>query len=218
MKLETSHILAGQLVEQLQDALAQRTTPFFVALDGRSGCGKSTIARLVADKLNTAGCGDAMVTVIEGDQFYGGGSLKSWDELSIEDRVDRVIDWRRERTLLQSLKDGGSATWYPFDWDSKEWDSDKVSLKPVPERCVATSIVILEGVYSSRPELADLFDIRVLVDVPSDVSAKRLLGREGENYLEEWERRWSEAEDHYFGSIVAADEFDAVLDPSRRAR
>ena len=214
VKLRTSQLLAEQLVEQLQVALAQKTTPVFVAVDGRSGCGKSTIAKLVVDKLNADGSGDVIVTVIEGDQFFGGGSQESWDELSIDDRVDRVIDWRRERTLLRSLKDSGFGTWYPFDWESEEWDSDEVPLKPVPERCVATPIVILEGVYSSRPELADLFDIRVLVNVPSDVSAKRLRGREGEAYLEEWERRWSDAEDHYFGSIVATEEFDVVLDLS----
>ena len=215
MKLRTSQLLAERLVQQLQDTLAQasagQTTPVFVALDGRGGCGKSTIARLVADTLNTGGSGDGIVTVIEGDQFFGGGSLASWDERSIDDRVDRLIDWRRERTLLQSLKDTGFGKWYPFDWESEEWDSDRVPLKSVPERCVATPVVILEGVYSSRPELADLFDIRVLVDVPPDVSAERLRGREGEAYLEEWERRWSEAEDHYFGSIVAAKEFDVVL-------
>ena len=214
MKLRTSHMLADRLVEQLQGALAERTTPVFVAVDGRSGSGKSTIAKLVADKLNTDGCGDATVTVIDGDQFFGGGSQESWDKLSIDDRVDRVIDWRRERALLQSLKNAGFGTWYPFDWDSEHWDSDEVPLKSVPERCVLTPIMILEGVYSSRPELADLFDIRVLVNLPADVSAERLLDREGEDYLEEWERRWSEAEDHYFGSIVAAEEFDVVLDLS----
>ena len=218
MKLGTSQLLADRLVGQLQGALAQalarQATPVFVALDGRSGSGKSTIARLGADKLNKGGSGDGIVTVVEGDQFFSGGSQASWDERSIEDNVDRVIDWRRERTLLQSLKETGFGLWYPFDWESEAWDSDEVPLKPVPERCVATPIVILEGVYSARPELADLFDIRVLVDVPADVSDKRLRAREGETYLEEWERRWSEAEDHYFGSIVAAEEFDVVLDPS----
>lgn len=83
-----------------------------------------------------------------------------------------------------------------------------------PESSRLVPLVILEGVYSARPELAELFDIRVLVDVPADVSDRRVRGREGEAYLEEWERRWSEAEDRYFGSIVAAEEFDVVLDPS----
>ncbi len=218
VKTETSELLAQQLIRHLRGVLRQRSTPVFVALDGHSGCGKSTIAGLVADELNADSNGDVVATVIEGDQFFTGGSLTSWDELSIADRVDRVIDWRRERALLQSLKETGSGEWYPFDWESGDWDSDKVSLKAVPERCIATPVVILEGVYSARPELADLFDVRVLVRVPAHVSDERLRRREGDAYLDEWERRWSEAERHYFSSVVPAEKFDIVLDPDCRFR
>ena len=35
-------------------------------------------------------------------------------------------------------------------------------------------VVIVDGVYSARPELADLVDVRVLLEVPADVRSRRL--------------------------------------------
>ena len=83
-------------------------------------------------------------------------------------------------------------------------------------RCSAgpAAVVILEGAYSARPELSDLFALRVLLDVPRDVRRARLLQREGERYRAEWEARWGEAEDLYFEVLMPPGAFDLVLDGS----
>ena len=77
-------------------------------------------------------------------------------------------------------------------------------------RLSAARYVLLEGVYSARPELADLLDLRVLVDAPDDIRASRLLAREGT--LGPWEQQWHEAEDHYFRTIMPQNQFDAIYD------
>ncbi len=41
------------------------TRPFVLALDGRSGAGKSALAQALAEKFDAA--------VVEGDDFYAGG-------------------------------------------------------------------------------------------------------------------------------------------------
>ena len=211
MQLEVSHSHARRLAKFLREQSTILRTPIFVALDGRSGSGKSTIATLVADELNSDCSGKKLVTVIEGDQFYGGGSAPTWDGMSMSQKIDRVIDWRRQQQLLKSLRHQGAAVWSPFDWDSEDWDADTIPLNSEPIRCVATPIVLLEGAYSARPELADLLDVRVLLEIPKSVRRSWLLEREGEAYRDDWEGRWSEAEDHYFGSIVPASGFDLVL-------
>jgi len=66
--------------------------------------------------------------------------------------------------------------------------------------------VLLEGVYSARPELADLVDLRVLVCVPEELRIRQLVAREGG--LSAWELQWHEAEDHYFASVVPPSWFD----------
>lgn len=211
------HDAAQPLVDRILAGLVRRTDPLFVALDGRSGSGKSTLAAAVADSLSVDASGSRIVTVIEGDQFYGGGSVETWDRRSVEERVDRVIDWRRQREVLVALRRRGEAAWQEFDWESPDWDSDERPFAPDVVRCTASAVVILEGAYSARPELADLLDLRVLLDVPAEVRHDRLRRREGEEFRSDWERRWSAAEDLYFGSIVPPANFDLVLREVRRS-
>ena len=99
---------------RLLQATSPAPTPVLVALDGRSGAGKSTLASRVA-----AGIG-AGALVIDGDDFYCGGDDAYWDALGPAEKVDLVIDWRRQRSLLESLRRGEPATWRPYDWDADD--------------------------------------------------------------------------------------------------
>jgi uridine kinase len=72
-------------------------------------------------------------------------------------------------------------------------------------------VVILEGAYSARPELAALFHLRVLYQAPAEMRRRRWVEREGEGYFDDWARRWSEAEDWYFTHVMPPDRFDLVL-------
>lgn len=196
--------LAQILVDRLRQEL--RDEPLFVGLDGRSGSGKSTLAEQAQALLGTD-----ILTIIEGDSFCGGGSSASWDARTVEEKVAGVIDWRRQRKLLEALRQMGEGSWRPFDWDSEDWDSEPVPLAAEPMTCRATPIVLLEGAYSCRPELADLLDLRILLEVPVERRRQQLLQREGAEYREDWERRWSEAEAYYFGQVVSEEEFDLLL-------
>lgn len=218
----TPAALAAPLVRAIATAHAtdhgdRRASVIVVGIDGRSGSGKSTIAATAADALRAELGID--VAVVEGDDFYGGGSAATWDARSVEERVERVIDWRAERRLLEALRagdpgepgdPGAPATYRPFDWDADDWDADEVPLGD-PVEVAPAPVVLLEGAYSCRPELADLLDLRVLVDVPTEVRRSQLLGREGDDYRADWEARWSAAENRYFGEVVPAEGFDLVL-------
>lgn len=202
----------AQVAQPLLDALVSRLTPtrrsVFVAIDGRSGAGKSTIAAAVASAGETR---DVTVAVIDGDDFYAGGSSDRWDARSPAQKADLVIDWRRQRRVLDDLRTLGNASWYPFDWDAPDWDSDQVPLRSTPISTMSADIVILEGAYSARPELHDVLDVRVLLDTPAQRRRRQLLEREGDEYRTDWEARWSAAEDHYFGRIMPPGRFDHVV-------
>jgi uridine kinase len=149
--------------------------------------------------------------VIDGDQFYAGGSAESWDRRTPAEKADSVIDWRRQRHVLEQLRQRGVVEWFPFDWEAANWDSDIVPFASDPIVTRATSMVILEGAYSCRPELHDLLDVRVLVDIPDAVRRRQLLEREGEAYRSDWEARWSAAEDWYFETVMPPERFDFIL-------
>ena len=202
------HTPAQPLIDALIALLTTSQHSVFVAIDGRSGAGKSTVAAAVAEALKAR---NVTATVIEGDEFYAGGTAERWDERSPAEKADQVIDWRRQHQVLDDLRDHGSPSWYRFDWEAPDWNSDRVPLRATPVSCKSTDVVILEGAYSARPELHDVLDVRVLLDTPLERRRRQLLGREGDEYRADWEERWSAAEEHYFGVIIPAGRFDHVL-------
>jgi cytidylate kinase len=59
--------------------------------------------------------------------------------------------------------------------------------------------------------LADLLDLRVLCDTPAEIRRQRIVEREGGDARAEWDGRWEEAEQWYFGRVMPRDRFDLVL-------
>lgn len=169
--------------------------PTVIAIDGRSGVGKSTFAAGLAPSLSAA--------IVEGDDFFAGGIAVRTDTPA--ERVESCIDWRRQRAVIDLLRRNQPASWHRFDWESFNGDLDRRQTT-----CEPAWVVLLEGVYSGRPELADLVDVRILLSLPDDVRLARLRDRDGP--IEDWARQWHEAEEHYFSEVAPRDGFDLVLD------
>jgi uridine kinase len=174
----------------------RRGAATLVAVDGRSGVGKSTFAAALAAAGSTA-------RIVEGDAFYAGG-LKVWTDTA-ERRADACIDRPKLRSVLENLKAGRSATYRPFDWDAFDGSLSLPAVTVQP-----SGIVIVEGVYSAHPELADLLDVSILLTAPDAVRLGRLMQREGT--IGPWERQWYEAEDWYFANVVKPGDFDLILE------
>ena len=206
--------LTQQLADWLAPYAAGAEVPLVVALDGRSGVGKSTLARSFSGLANDAAESPAVV-LVESDQFYAGGSGALWDSLSPSQRLEHVIDWRRLRAVLKALREAGHARWRRFDWDSPDWDTVPAPLHPAYERCRAAPVVLVEGVYSGRRELSAVVDLRVLLRIDEDDRQRRLRRREGDAYDAAWDRRWSSAEDYYFDTYATPDHYDLVLPAER---
>ena len=183
--------------EPLAVAIAARAEglgrPLVVALDGRSAAGKTMLAAALAERLEA--------TVIEGDDFYAGGiEVRSERPAAL---VDVCIDWQRQRLALETLRDGGKASWHAFDWDA--FDGRLCAEETVK---AAAPIVILEGVYAARPELADLIDIAVLVRTDEGLRESRLLARQ--EHTGPWELQWHAAEDYYFEFVRPLTSFNML--------
>jgi uridine kinase len=191
-------IPASIIVNNIKARLKKHDGVLVVALDGKSGVGKTTLANDVANELDAAN--------ILSDDFFVGGHNKDWAAKSTKEKIDKVIDWRRiKREVLEPLKAGKTATWRPFDWKKFEGLSSK-TITANPKR-----VVILDGAFSSREELSDVVDYRILVEAPSNVRVNRVVEREGEEYSEDWHSTWQEAMDYYFEKIRPPESFDLVV-------
>lgn len=187
------------LVENLSSLSEGSSQQLVVALDGRSGVGKSTVARHLASRLGAQ--------VVSGDDFYSGGTFEDWAQRTAEQKADLCIDWQRLRKeVLEPLVAGRSASYRPFNWTT--WTG--LSIEKLS--CAPGGLVVLDGVYSCRPELADRIDVAILVRLPNATRRRRLLLRESEGYLSKWHAVWNEAEDFYFHNVCTEDTVDAIIE------
>lgn len=184
----------NRLAEAIRHSASLSAAPFVIAIDGRSGAGKSTLAEALAERLGAL--------ILSGDDFFAGGVEVRTD--TPDELAEACIDWRNLRQVLTDLLSSGEASYRPFDWDA--FDGSK---RQEPVRVDLRQVVIVEGVYSARPELRDLLDMLVLVDIPDDLRMVRLLQREGE--IGPWDCQWHRAEDWYFANKVGRPDFDIIV-------
>jgi uridine kinase len=184
------------IVAEIQLHLSARGAPLVVALDGRSGSGKSTLAASVAIAV-----GGAAINVDD----FSTGEIEG-DARTIEAIVEDAVDWQRLRTeALEPLLAGETASWHPFDFISR------AGLDPRINSCSPAPVIILDGLYSTRPELADLLGLRVLVESPDNLRARRLAEREGADFMRVWQPVWDAREDYYFSVVRPRAAFDLVV-------
>lgn len=192
------------IVAEIHKRMANGKRPFLVALDGGSGAGKSTLAALLAERLNAAH--------IPSDDFYAAYiSDAEWEARTAQQKASDAIDWRRLRAqALEPLLAGKPARWHPFDFAKLQPDGTYPLSTDWVERPPA-DVIVLDGAYSTRPELLNLIDLTVLVDVPIAERHRRLDAREPADFLASWHARWDESEAYYFTHVRPKSAFDLVV-------
>ncbi len=193
------------IVNEIGRLIVNHVAPILVALDGSSGSGKSTVASMIRDELNAA--------LIHSDDFFAAQITEAeWNALTAEARADLCIDWRRLRAeALEPLLAGKPARWHAFDFEAGIRPDGTYSIRTDYVERKPTRVIVLEGAYSTRPELGDLIDLSVLVDAPFDVRHARLGEREDRSFLDKWHARWDAAEKYYFTHVRPSSSFDLVV-------
>ncbi|MEP7356158.1 MAG: hypothetical protein ABI847_02835 [Anaerolineales bacterium] len=196
---------AATLLAETRRRLANRSTPLLVALDGASGAGKSSLALSVAAELNTA--------LIPSDDFFAAEITDAdWHARTPAARAADAIDWRRLRAeVLLPLLAGQPARWHAFDFAAGLRPDGTYPLQTAWTVREPAPLILLDGADSTRPELLDLLNLSVLVDVPLAVRHQRLAAREPADFLAAWHARWDPAEAYYFAHVRPRDVFDLVV-------
>jgi uridine kinase len=153
-----------------------------VAVDGRSGSGKTVLGTAVAADL---GC-----PVVHLDEVYPG-----WDGL--EAGIALVTTH-----VLEPLARGEQAAYPRWDW----MRSRPGRTIPVD----AGAHVVLEGCGALVPPAGAHAAVRVWVDAPTEVRKERALSRDGETYAPHWDR-WAAQEDAVYADTRPWENADLVL-------
>ena len=180
--------------------------PILVALDGRSGSGKSTIAERLRRLTDLA--------IVPLDDFYQTVIPESeWPHKTVEERLDGVFDWSRVRSeALEPLRAEVPGRWRAFDYQSGLGKAGTYNLKEEVTHAAPAPTVLIEGAYSASPPLRDLIDLAVLVEVQNTLRHSRLAARgDKAEFLARWHEIWDDVETFYFENVCPPESFDLVI-------
>jgi len=158
-----------------------------VAVDGRSGAGKTSLAGILRDEL--------AAPVVSLEDLYGG-----WDGL--EHGIDLLIS-----EVLEPLAAGRVALVPRYDWVAGEW-AEPVALDP-PE------VLIVEGVGAGARRAAAYASVLVWLEATPAVRKKRALDRDGETFAPHWDR-WAAQEDVMLAREHTPERADVLIDAGGR--
>ena len=168
------------IIHCLEPLLANAAAPVVLALDGRCGSGKTTMAAALAEQFPDS-------IVLHTDDFYLPPSdrVPGWEQTPCAN-----MDLARLRDEVLAPARAGKPVLY------RAYSCREGAYLPV-QQLAAQPLVILEGSYSHHPILADFYDLKVFVTCSKEEQARRLQAREGERY-ENFVRRWIPLEEAYF--------------------
>ena len=189
------NITPESLTSILAAALAQKPTkPLVLALDGRCGSGKTTLANGLAAQF--PGC-----TLLRTDDFYLPPARRSPDWAHTPCANMDLIRLRDE--ALRPAYEGQPVLYRAYSCRAGAY-------QPVQE-LAAQPLVILEGSYSHHPLLAGYETLQVFVTCSREEQIRRLQAREGERYAN-FAARWIPLEEGYFAQYRIEETADLAVD------
>lgn len=172
-----------RIAELLRAAPARAGRTRVVAIDGRSGAGKTSLAEGLRAKLNAP--------VVSLEYLYGG-----WDGL--EHGVDLLVS-----EVLRPIAAGRTALVPRYDWVRREWDA--------PSPLAPPEVLIVEGVGTGARRAAPYESVLVWLEAAGPVRKRRALDRDGQTFAPYWDR-WADQEDAMLAREDTPRRADVVID------
>ncbi len=190
-----AQITQQSLTAILAAALAQQPTkPLVMALDGRCGSGKTTLANALAKQFPAS-------LTLHTDDFYLPPARRAhgWEQTPCAN-----MDLARLRDEALRPAYAGQPVQYRAY-------SCREGAYQLAQQLAAQPLVILEGSYSHHPLLAGYETLRVFLTCSKAEQTRRLQAREGERYAN-FAARWIPLEEGYFAKYRIEETADFVVD------
>ncbi len=165
------------LDEPLDEVVARTTLrdrPALVAVDGVDGSGKTTFAAALHGRYAAAG---RPCLVVHLDDFFNPRAVRY--RLGRDSPQGFFLDTYDLATfstlVLDPLGRSGVAGIVPRGFDHRTDQRVRVPAVIVP----SLAVVVVEGMFLHRDELRSRWDLSVFLDVPFDVTARRMAERDG---------------------------------------
>ena len=187
--------------DRLVQAIRARLTdaPVLVALDGRCGAGKTTLARRLQTEL---GC-----RVFHMDDFFLRPEQRTAERLA---RPGENVDHERFLAeVLSPARQGLPVTFRPY-LCQRQALGETVHAAPAP-------LTVVEGAYACHPALWDCYDLRAFLTVDPDEQLRRIESRSGPEKAAMFRTRWIPLEEQYFAAFSISQRCDILLQSETEA-
>lgn len=153
--------------------------PYIIAIDGRCGAGKSTIAARLAEELNA--------TLFHMDDYFLRPEQRTPERFSTPG--ENIDHERFLKEILIPLKEGRTITYSPYSCTTQTL-LDPITVTPA-------DIVIVEGSYALHPTLRAYYDLRVFLTLFPREQEARIRARNGDAIWPMFKNRWIPMEEAY---------------------
>ena len=176
---------------QLQKILDNKDW-LLIAIDGRCGCGKSSLGAELAESLDA--------NLFHMDDFYlpFRQRVENWQDIPAGN-----MDLTRFRSeVLEPAGNGQEILYRAFSCPQRRYLQEK--------RFPPMKVNLVEGSYSQHPFLADAYDSKLFVTAEKSIQEARLRVREGDHY-KAFEEIWIPMEEHYFRYFSIEHNADCIV-------
>lgn len=184
-----------------------------VVVDGRTGAGKSTFADQLAAALRARERSTARASLDDFKHPWRHAQEHEYDRESGEGYYRNPHDFASARDLLlaPAAPDGDGRVVLCAHDPLTGVDHRDVVVELPPD-----TVLVVDGVFAMRPELNDLWDLRIWLDVDHATSRARGIGRDGNREVHL--TRYEPGEDLYVAEVDPVTRADIVIDHTELAR
>lgn len=191
-KVRNMKDIVATIVSKIEEQIREKER-LFIAIDGRCGAGKTTLALQLQEKYNG--------NIIHMDDFFLRPEQRRKERLMVPgENVDHERFWEE---VLLPLQQGKTFSYRPFDCQKQKL-MEPIVIEP-------RTITIIEGSYCCHEKLWPYFDLRIFLTVEPAEQLRRIKQREGTEKVEMFLKKWIPMEEKYFLTYGIQEKCDYVL-------
>ena len=181
-----------ELIEQINDLLKEKNR-VIVAIEGGSASGKTTLGKELEQIFKC--------TVLHMDDFFLRPEQRTKERLAQPGgNVDRE---RFYEEVVVPLVKRDTIVYRPFDCATMSLQSAR---KIEPDK-----IIVVEGAYSTHPELGEYYDLSVFLDITPELQQERIWKRNTPDKAERFFAQWIPMEQKYFEAMKVKERCNIIL-------
>lgn len=164
-----------------------------IAIDGMCASGKTTLSSALAEEFG--------MQIIHMDDFFLPPEIRTPERLS---QAGGNVHYERfVEEVIIPLKNGTDFEHRVFSCAEGGYNAVKSVFASMP--------IIIEGAYSTHPEIPDIYDLKIFLRISPEVQLERIENRNGAEALEAFRSKWIPFENKYFDAFSIEEKCDIII-------